>query len=396
MKGTIYMTLIAAMAAMLTACGDNADKRLRDYLESYTDYDLIPVSGSFRTGRSYSGYANPQGERVIEWIEDGDNFFPRGIGPFLEGLAYVPGQGFIDKTGATVLEIDTGMGGEYESCEQTGFSEGVTMFLNTKARKETIGLDKEGNELFRVEGRPIGRMHAGYALLRDRHDNLFVIDKNGDIVWEPQDEEYMMSARSAAKPTTFTVYRNGKIAYIIDLKTQERYLEDFGEELGDYACPIIDWNGQVIIGPIDGKYGVVNLQGEWVIEPEYDDMRNDGSLYMVKQDNLIGWVDKQGKVVIEPQFEPAASWVYYNKFCFSFNGSELAYIHATDGSYFIDRQGKRIYEDVPGDAVSFRIGDRYLADIRNGIYWMTVPDFETSKPLDGYTKSVLPDPNYLY
>lgn len=206
----------------------------------------------------------------------------------------------------------------------------------------------------------------------------------------------MMSARSAARPTTFTVYHNGKIAYIIDLKTQERYLEDFGEELGDYACPIIDWNGQVIIGPIDGKYGVVNLQGEWVIEPEYDDMRNDGSLYMVKQDNLIGWVDKQGKVVIEPQFEPAASWVYYNKFCFSFNGSELAYIHATDGSYFIDRQGKRIYEDVPGDAVSFRIGDRYLADIRNGIYWMTVPDFETSEPLDGYTKSVLPDPNYLY
>lgn len=354
-----FLKLIVYSAAMLllASCGYNADERLKSYLENYMDYDLMPVTSDMK-----SGYVDPEGNLVIEFEDRIQHE------PFYEGLA-LTSLGFINKEGEVVIETS-----DYRTDCSNGFNEGIALMYDERAR-ETVAIDKTGNEIFRADGEPLGRIYGGYAMIRtERPTRTYIVDREGNTVFEPEDNEYFLWSRSAARPSAFSVMSGGKLAYIIDLDSGKKYLEDFCDcEQGNHT-PLIDWNNQVVLYDSgEKKYGVVDLDGKWVIEPQYSDMRCDGELYVVKDDGNIGWVDKNGKVVIEPQFE-SCRWFYLVDTSYAFNGSELAYITAEN--CFINRKGERVYEDVPGYVESFGVKNRYLLDNNRSQNWMTLPDYD--------------------
>lgn len=379
MKTFLRLTVYSVAMLLLASCGNNADKRLKSYLENYMDYDLVPV-----TSMHNSGYVDPEGDLAIEF----DSCIQHE--PFYEGLA-LTSLGFIDKEGEVVIETT-----DYRLDGSKGFCEGIALMYDERA-KETVAIDKTGNEIFRTDGEPLSRMYGGYAMIRaERPIRVYIVDREGNTVFEVEDpkNEHFPWSRSASRPSTFTVMSGEKLAYIIDLDSGKKYLEDFCDSEQGNHTPLIDWNNQVVLYDGDEKkYGVVDLDGKWVIEPQYSYMRCDGELYSVKDDDgNVGWVDKNGKVVIEPQFE-SCRWYYLVETTYAFNGSDLAYITAEN--CFINRKGERVYEDVPGYVESFAVKGRYLLDNNTAQNWMTLPDYDlvrltsAQNSLRGY----FPEPN---
>ena len=55
----------------------------------------------------------------------------------------------------------------------------------------------------------------------------------------------------------------------------------------------------------DGKYGLINLDGKVLQEPQYEEIiavPGIKNAFRVKKDNLYGIVDNEGKVIVEPQY----------------------------------------------------------------------------------------------
>ncbi len=56
----------------------------------------------------------------------------------------------------------------------------------------------------------------------------------------------------------------------------------------------------------NGKWGFVNINGEIVIKPEYEDARSfNNGFAAVKRDGKWGFIDTQNNMIIEPTFEDA-------------------------------------------------------------------------------------------
>ncbi|EPR72631.1 hypothetical protein ADIWIN_2368 [Winogradskyella psychrotolerans RS-3] len=54
---------------------------------------------------------------------------------------------------------------------------------------------------------------------------------------------------------------------------------------------------------IDGKWGLINENGKYVIEPQFDFLGGlHNGLVSFRQNELIGFLDVSGKVIIEPKF----------------------------------------------------------------------------------------------
>ena len=60
----------------------------------------------------------------------------------------------------------------------------------------------------------------------------------------------------------------------------------------------------------NGKWGFIDIKGQWMIEPRYDDALSfSGYFAAVKQGELWGYLATNGKMVIEPQFLGAKSFL---------------------------------------------------------------------------------------
>lgn len=88
-------------------------------------------------------------------------------------------------------------------------------------------------------------------------------------------------------------------------------------------------NGAAIV-ELNNKIGVINSQGNFIINPIYDWVNYDDEWFIVVRDKMYGWCDKSGKTVITPQFTGALN----------FNGNNIAPA-TTDSLYgYIDKKGK--------------------------------------------------------
>ena len=65
-------------------------------------------------------------------------------------------------------------------------------------------------------------------------------------------------------------------------------------------------SGKLVSIRENGKFGYINLDGQVVIEPQFDDTHffSEG-LAAVKIGNQWGFIDRMGKMVIKPQFDNA-------------------------------------------------------------------------------------------
>ena len=96
----------------------------------------------------------------------------------------------------------------------------------------------------------------------------------------------------------------------------------------------------------DGKYGYINTDGDFVIEPQFEAAGSFAEgVACVKTNGKYGYIDTNGKFVIEPQFDDAGSFT-----------EGVAYVK-TNGKYgYINTNGKFVIEPQFEEAESFAEG----------------------------------------
>ena len=184
------------------------------------------------------------------------------------------------------------------------------------------------------------------------------LNKKGEIVIPPiysQAKSFSQGLASVKDDKSMTGYIDSKG----NLKINYQYAngERFNKQgLAIVLAPeseyygVIDKNGKYVINPqfeymfaddngyiirLDkhGDYGYCDMQGKLIINPQFQHMHKFGntSLAPVASGGAVGFVDKKGKMIIQPQFESASC----------FNGNYA--VAGTAGKFgFIDESGKYI------------------------------------------------------
>jgi hypothetical protein len=294
----------------------------RCIVEKFYDYDINLEHNRFQ------GYINSKGEEIIPLQPC---YFCLSFSEELAQFEEINGKvGFIDKSGKFKIppqfEID------YEGEVSLGFSEGVAAV----AYKEGwTYINKEGEELFDVRFEIAQRFQDGYALVRpveqvSQAEELFFIDKTGQ--------------RLETIPCKINLFcqgfRNGLCEVLLPQSDQEHELDNIGfiNTTGNLAfegrftyssgfheglCIVKKWG--VKEERWKRKYGVINTQNEWVIEPLYEEIGlfNYG-IAPFKQNNKWGLLNAQGNVILSPHFSFISSFNSYLQPRDPFHNSEFA------------------------------------------------------------------------
>lgn len=88
---------------------------------------------------------------------------------------------------------------------------------------------------------------------------------------------------------------------------------------------------------VDGSFGFINLAGEYVIEPQFEEVALGFSegLAAVKVDDLWGYINQDGKMVIDPQYDDAYQFA---------EGLAAVWDDNSDGLGYIDTKGQFVIE----------------------------------------------------
>lgn len=370
----MYKAAVAVMLLSACACSKSGTDEMKDAVKGF-DFSLMPVS--YRIGSSpYYAYQNLDGERVYEvkQVESVNSRFVRGLSLFHEGYGietYDGGFAIINQDGEVVADLK-GYGCVDNSFSGRYVSEGFALAYQDRPHT-TFCFTPQGEEVFELEGKARSQFRAGYALYTSKRygEKLGLIDTKGEVVYEPEQDEYipdwysMNLPASYAHPTWFPLYSESEPVCIFDVATGKRYLEGVLDEysFGYMAMPAVDCNDRMVVCS-DDKFGLIDLDGNVVVEPQYDYMRNDGEWYVYGADGLYGWLDKDGKVMIEAEYRLSGAMG------FSDLGFAMSGLSRIDTHTFINRKNEVALETEYAIVSNF-IGDRCLVDLgRDGYSWM--------------------------
>lgn len=134
-----------------------------------------------------------------------------------------------------------------------------------------------------------------------------IIDDSGTPVGEETYDDVVMDEKNI-------MYRNERI--FVEQDYQYFMLDGTGQQIGDTSyegADVFRGDGYAAV-KIDGKWGFVDVDGNVVIEPQYEEARSFSNGYAaVRYAGEWGYIDSNGNVVIDTQFEDARD--------FSENGS---------------------------------------------------------------------------
>lgn len=118
-------------------------------------------------------------------------------------------------------------------------------------------------------------------------------------------------------------------------------------------------NCVLIPAEINGKCGMINETGKWIIQPKYDDVTNfsDIGQAIVKQNDKYGIINESGKIIIKPKYETVfhfsenglacikrkGKWGYINmagKMAIKAKYDEAEYYFQNNGLACVCRKGK--------------------------------------------------------
>lgn len=384
MKNKLYKTAAITLLLFASGCSSSGIETMSEAVKGF-DLSIMPVSFTRgNRGNDFSAYQKLDGELIFEIshteaMRSKDWF--RYLNLFHEGYATAVYDNKI-----SIFNTEGEVVADLEGCALAGynlngqyFSEGLLLLKNGKS---ISCFTPQGEEKFQIEGNTYSQFRAGYALYssEQRSDKLGIIDTNGEVLYESQQDEYipewyawvMSRPESYAHPTWFPLYSDGKPVCIIDIATGKRYLEGALDGLvnssisifnSDISIPAVDCNDRLVVID-DDKYGLMDLDGNFIIEPQYDYLRNDGEWYVYGLDGVYGWLDKNGKVVIEAQYSTSSD---FKRSDLGFAMSDLSRI---DKNTFINRKNEVALETEYNIESNF-IGDRCLVDLGSeGYSWM--------------------------
>lgn len=289
MKTMFYLSLICVVT-LFSACGSNTKQPQRSF---------FPIPCMSKAGFYY---VDENGEKMdalsgelaaIGWKPS------LGSGFFKDGLLKVRDVYFLDRNGTLVLNVEEvfaklfGEKAEYAKCSD--FSEGIAFVQGGSLadRTRATAINKKGEVLFELAGRPLTAFYEGVAYFMAADGNIGVFNSKGEIVVEPRED----IARAVTEYVTTPPLR-GKAS----VKNEEGLIGAInfeGELVVDYISkdlPLEFDQNDCAVFYKDSRYGLVDGKGKILIEPIYMRLENDGKWYYFKtEDDKIGWCDKDGK-----------------------------------------------------------------------------------------------------
>lgn len=141
---------------------------------------------------------------------------------------------------------------------------------------------------------------AAYSILDDENWGLLdaspfkwgFLDKEGKVIINPQFSNVgnFSNDKCAVQDCV------GKWGYIDKAgKMTIKYQFDNAREFHD---------GKAVVAS-GGKLGVIDENGNYIINPQFSSMIVDGNNYVIEQNGKWGWCDKAGSIIIKPQFDDA-------------------------------------------------------------------------------------------
>ncbi len=321
MKKNIFnILLIGVLIISLTGCGSKDSQG-----GSTNNGALYPV----QTGATW-GYVNAKGKIVIE------SQYDTAYG-FYEGLAAVVKDnkmGYINNKGEYVIEPQFELPPEkrtYESYYSSNFVDGIAAVL-TGSLHSCIYIDKTGKNIFDKTFYQCGGFDNGVARVMPEYGETIYIDKNGNEVEKPEEEDNFNVEAS------YKWIGNEEKYFFVDKETHEQV---FGDKMYDY---VYDFNklGYAKVRTKDEGQGVIDTNGNYVFKlGEYDnyefDLDNPKIIFIMKNSSegylLIGLYDLENKkVIVEPKY--SNYYIYDDVYLFK-EGKEVV-ITKKDGTIIGD------------------------------------------------------------
>lgn len=269
-----------------------------------------------------------------------------------DGRAWVVSQGghitLINESGKEVKVIP-------ELHTAYPFFEGKSIAYH--AEKGWIVVNKSGQEIAIVPYQPIAP---------------FVIN-NTVIVEKEQEKEYYGGV------------------YVLNSKEQPEIIYDDIEISSDnnsLSDVIKGLKDKKLLVKKDRKWGVMDITGEIIINPQFSELRFDGKNYMFEKDHSWGWCSASGEYIINPQYSKVRG----------FNGTKLAparELHSYDWGY-VDTKGNWVIAPQFKNAYSFnnyglaiaKIGDDWGIINQKG-KWVINPQYDFVYELKGTNQYIV-------
>lgn len=153
---------------------------------------------------------------------------------------------------------------------------------------------------------------VSYYLLK-RDENFGVINQNGDIIIEPQYEDITIPNPHKA---VFICEKDGKHK-VLNEKNNEIYNKYNNVEAIELSNIITEsaYEKRVLKYSKDGKYGILGIDGNVIIEPKYEEVSSLGykeGEILVKENGNYGIIDDQGNTIIKSNYTSIVSDQYFN------------------------------------------------------------------------------------
>jgi hypothetical protein len=283
----------------LSSCGDGR--------KGVSQVKLIPV----KSGDDFQ-YIDIEGKIVINPQFSEATIFRNGLA-LVRTSADKPKWGYINEDGKYSITAN------YKSA--TVFNDGMAWVVLENAPPTAIN-DKGEIKVTLQDAETVKIFKEGLSAFS-------IIDSNG-VKWGFIDKAGKVKINPQFSNTGN--FSNGKCA-VENIDGKWGYIDKDGKMLINYqfenAKEFVD--GKAIVFS-NYKAGLIDEKGKYQINPQFSDMIDDGSNYLIKQDQKWGWCDKEGKNLINPQFGEA----------FPFMGNELAAVQSGKSWGYIDINGKII------------------------------------------------------
>lgn len=310
---------------ILASCGDSGVKQ-GNLLQ---EVNLIPV---MKRGKATTySYINTAGEEVFM------SPFVEGAGLFFDGLA--KGQiswreaksgrwRYINTKGEIAIDASA-------YSEVTDFSEGIA-WCETRDWK-WVAINTKGEELFVLDGRPMGLFSEGLAACKNSSDEDVFVNTKGHTVLVP--EKYIWQYTPQ--------FINGRCCVYYDQKFGA--IDKNGKSVIDLIATspfFFDCNGNAVL-TVSGGATLVDYHGKTLIPAgRFKQIKNDGMWYRVFDGDHYGWCDEKGNMKIECQVV-GSRYIYDNLFL----NNDFAYVQIGRKHFMINRKG----ETTPVSSLSLKV-----------------------------------------
>lgn len=322
----------------------------------------------FRNGRALVKYEDENEEEVFGYIKEDGSL---SSGGYLTATIYCDGYAITSRKdeALSIIDVDGKVKATLDKADLYGWNEGT-------GKEEHMSISRNIRPL---RATPF-RSGVSIARLSQRESCLIPIDYKGKLIRVPKGYEIPKDA-SFVEGYCPLVHKETKHLAIMDTKGRLMYNKNGGELISSdkiKEIKILTPSSKGFLFRQDNKWGMMNWDGDIVINPQFEQMKQDGSLFVVRNSGKYGWCDAKGHFVINPQYESVGA----------FNEGDLAAAKlGKDDEYgYIDKEGKQIINPQFSIALPF---ENNLAIVQVGRDWglinkegryITNPQFELILP----------------